>query len=81
VTFHDTYIDAPAHPLGLAFHPEWQAVRDRKAERECNKIMRDAAEAQRAARQAPVIIDSVVVRALQLLVCVGFVACFWWALS
>lgn len=83
MTFHDTYIDSPPHPLGLAFHPEWQAVRDRRAERECNLIQRQAeaerAEARRTAADRR--FDwSIAVTALQALVCFGFVACFWWVL-
>ncbi|MEN5147208.1 hypothetical protein [Brevundimonas diminuta] len=82
--FHDTYIDSPPHPLGLVFHPEWQAVLDRRAERECNLIQRQAAaeraEARRATAAARRLDWSVAVTALQALVCGGFVACFWWVL-
>lgn len=50
MAFHDPYLDAPAHPLGIAFDPNWQAVRDRKAALECNKIQREFAQKQRAER-------------------------------
>lgn len=42
LAFQDTYLDAPPHPLGLVCHPEWDRVRDRRAERVCNQIMHDA---------------------------------------
>ena len=83
---HDAYIDMRPHPLGIGFHPNWQAVRDRRAERECNRIMREAAEAQRQARREKTALVSAgraartFVMALQASVCFGFVACFWWAL-
>lgn len=84
---HDAYIDMRPHPLGIGFHPNWQAVRDRRAERECNQIMREAAEAQRQARREKAALASTgraaraFVMALQATVCFGFVACFWWALA
>ena len=46
----DIYADEPPHPLGIVCHPEWERVRDRRAERVCNQILRDA----RAARPKPV---------------------------
>jgi len=83
MAFHDTHLDAPPHPLGIGFHPNWQAVRDRRAERECNLIQRQAAaereEARRAAAARRIDWDAVVI-ALQAAVCGGFVACFWWIL-
>lgn len=86
MAFHDTHLDAPPHPLGIGFHPNWQAVRDRKAERECNLIARQAQEERAAQRRAAAAaaarrIDwAAAVMALQAAVCAGFVACFWWAL-
>ncbi len=83
----DAFIDMRPHPLGIGFHPNWQAVRDRRAERECNRIVREAAEAQRQARRAQAAVAAagrsarVFVTALQAIVCFGFVACFWWALA
>lgn len=82
----DAFIDMRPHPLGIGFHPNWQAVRDRRAERECNLIQREAAEAQRQARRQKAASATagraarVFVMALQGAVCFGFVACFWWAL-
>lgn len=83
MAFHDTHLDAPPHPLGIGFHPNWQAVRDRRAERECNLIARQAAEERAARRRAEAVrrIDwSAACVALEAAVCAGFVACFWWAL-
>ncbi|NWE53673.1 hypothetical protein [Brevundimonas sp. P7753] len=83
----DALIDIRPHPLGIGFHPNWQAVRDRRAERECNLIQREAAEAQRQARRHKAASATagratrVFVMALQGTVCFGFVACFWWALA
>lgn len=82
----DAFIDMRPHPLGIGFHPNWQAVRDRRAERECNQIRREATEAQRLARRQKAASAGVghaaraFVMALQAAVCFGFVACFWWAL-
>lgn len=84
---HDAYIDMRPHPLGIGFHPNWQAVRDRRAERECNQIRCQAIEAQRLARRQKAASASAglaaraLVMALQAVVCFGFVACFWWALA
>ncbi len=50
MAFQDPYLDAPAHPLGIVFDPNWQAVRDRKAILECNQIQREFAQKQRAER-------------------------------
>ena len=84
MAFHDTHLDAPPHPLGIGFHPNWQAVRDRRAERECNLIQRQAAaEREKARREAAAArrVDwSAAVIALQAVACGGFVACFWWIL-
>ncbi len=83
MAFHDTHLDAPPHPLGIGFHPNWQAVRDRRAERECNLIARQAQEERAAQRRAAASrrIDwDAAVMALQAAVCAGFVACFWWML-
>lgn len=83
---HDAYIDMRPHPLGIGFHPNWQAVRDRRAERECNLILRQAAEAQRqarreaAARSAAGRAGRVFVITVQAGTCIGLAACFWWAL-
>lgn len=83
MAFHDTHLDAPPHPLGIGFHPNWQAVRDRRAERECNLIQRQAAaereEARRAAAARRIDWNAFVI-VLQAAVCGGFVACFWWIL-
>lgn len=82
----DAYIDMRPHPLGIGFHPNWQAVRDRRAERECNLIQRQAAEAQRqarreaAARSAASRAGRVFVITVQAIPCIGLAACFWWAL-
>ncbi len=84
---HDAYIDMRPHPLGIGFHPNWQAVRDRRAERECNRIMREAAEAQRQARREQAVqaaagrAGRVFVITMQAIPCLGLVACFWWALA
>lgn len=87
MAFHDTYIDMRPHPLGIGFHPNWQAVRDRRAERECNLIQREAAEALRAARReqaaktAAGLPGRAFVIGLQAFVVIGLVACFWRALA
>ena len=84
---HDSYIDMRPHPLGIGFHPNWQAVRDRRAERECNRIMREAAEAQRQARREAAAhaaagrAGRVFVFAVQAAPIIGLVGCFWWALA
>lgn len=83
MAFHDTHLDAPPHPLGIGFHPNWQAVRDRRAERECNLIARQAQEERTAQRRAAAMrrIDWSAARvALEAAVCFGVVACFWWVL-
>lgn len=83
MAFHDTHLDAPPHPLGIGFHPNWQAVRERRAERECNQIARQAQEQAAAQRRAAAMrrIDwSAPVMALQAVVCFGVIACFWWVL-
>lgn len=82
----DSFIDMRPHPLGIGFHPNWQAVRDRRAERECNLIQREAAEARNAARRERAAIAAAglpgraFVIGLEVCVVFGFVACFWWAL-
>lgn len=87
MAFHDTYIDMRPHPLGIGFHPNWQAVRDRRAERECNLIQRQAAEEQAAARRAQAAKSAAglpgraFVIALEACVVVGVIGCFWWALA
>lgn len=45
-------IDMRPHPLGIVDHPEWAAVRNRHAERVCNWIARQAAEADQERRAA-----------------------------
>jgi hypothetical protein len=44
-------IDMRPHPLGIAYHPEWSAVRERLAERICNWHQRQVIEAEEAARR------------------------------
>ncbi|WEK56452.1 MAG: hypothetical protein P0Y52_07755 [Candidatus Brevundimonas phytovorans] len=84
---HDSYIDMRPHPLGIGFHPNWQAVRDRRAERECNRIMREASEAQSQARREAAVqaaagrASRVFVFAVQATPIIGLVGCFWWALA
>ena len=83
MAFHDTHLDAPPHPLGIGFHPNWQAVRDRRAERECNLIARQAQEDRAAQRRADAMSRSdwsAARVALEAAVCFGVVACFWWVL-
>ena len=87
MAFHETYIDMRPHPLGIGFHPNWQAVRDRRAERECNLIQRQAAEEQAAARRAQAAKSAAglpgraFVITLEACVVVGVIGCFWWALA
>ena len=87
MAFHDTYIDTRPHPLGIGFHPNWQVVRDRRAERECNLIQREAAEAQAAARReqaaksAAGLPGRAFVLGIEAFAVVGVVGCFWWALA
>lgn len=87
MSFRDTYIDMRPHPLGIGFHPNWQAVRDRRAERECNLIQRQAAEERAAARReraaasAAGLPGRAFVIGLETCVVAGFLACFWWALA
>ena len=82
----DAYIDMRPHPLGIGFHPNWQAVRDRRAERECNLIQREAAEAQQAVRRAQAEKSAAgwqgraFVIGLEAFVVIGLTACFWRAL-
>ncbi|MGI4818673.1 MAG: hypothetical protein ACRYFE_09135 [Janthinobacterium lividum] len=45
-------IDMRPHPLGVVEHPEWPAVRNRHAERVCNSIAREAAQADQERRAA-----------------------------
>lgn len=60
--FSDQGMDAPPHPLGIGFHPEWDRIRDRHNERFCNAILNRAAEARRAGRVR--FVDSVACHAL-----------------
>jgi hypothetical protein len=83
----DAYIDMRPHPLGIGFHPNWQAVRDRRAERECNLIQRQAAEArnaarrEQAARSAAGLPGRAFVITLEAITALGLAGCFWWALA
>jgi len=45
-------IDMRPHPLGIVYHPEWSAVRNRHAERVCNWLQRQAHEAEQKAAKA-----------------------------
>lgn len=45
-------IDMRPHPLGIAYHPEWSAVRNRHAERACNWLQHQAHEAEQQAAKA-----------------------------
>lgn len=51
-TTDETYIDAPAHPLGVVSHPIWAEVRDRVHARQCAAILNAAAD-QAAAERVP----------------------------
>lgn len=44
-------VDMRPHPYGLVEHPNWDAVRDRHAERICNWHQRQVIEAEEAARR------------------------------